>query len=207
MAGGVLENGFYDVPPGKIATVVTHLEMRAPAALRPRAAPEGVTLDVIKSPDVAWYRDLFNRVGAQDWLWFSRAKLSDEELAAVIGDPLVEICALVRDGRAEGLLELDFRQGGECELAFFGVTDALIGSGAGRFLMNEAITRAWARPIERFHVHTCTLDHPAAVSFYIRSGFTPIRQQIEIDDDPRVTGSFPRDAGPHVPIFDRDETL
>ena len=206
MAGGVLDNGFYDVPPGRLATVVTHLEMRTPAPLRPRAAPDGVTLERIKTPDVAWYRDLFNRVGAQDWLWFSRLKLSDAALAAEIGDPLVEICALVRDGRAEGLLELDFRQHGECELAFFGVTDALIGSGAGRFLMNKAITQAWAQPIRRFHVHTCTLDHPAAVSFYIRSGFTPIRQQIEIDDDPRVTGSFPRDAGAHIPIFDRDKS-
>jgi GNAT superfamily N-acetyltransferase len=206
MAGSVLDNGFYDVPPGKIAAVVTHLEMRAPAALRPRAAPEGVTLERIKAPDVTWYRDIYNRVGAQDWLWFSRLKLSDTALGTVIGDPLVEIYALVRDGRAEGLQELDFRQPGACELAHFGVTKALIGTTASRFAMNQAITRAWEKPIQRFHVHTCTLDHPAAVSFYIRSGFTPIRQQIEIDDDPRVTGSSPRDAGPHVPIFDRDES-
>jgi GNAT superfamily N-acetyltransferase len=206
MAGKVLENGFYDVPPGRLATVVTHLEMRAPATLRPRAAPEGVTLEHIGMPDVAWYRDLFNRVGGQDWLWFSRLKLPDEALAAVVGNPLVDICALVRDGQAEGLLELDFRQTGACELAFFGVTDALIGTGAGRFLMNEAITRAWAKPITRFHVHTCTLDHPGALGFYVRSGFTPIRQQIEIDDDPRISGAFPRNAGPHVPVFDCDES-
>lgn len=207
MAGGVLDNGLYDVPPGKLATVVTHLEMRAPATLRPCVTPDGVTLKRFSAPDVAWYRDLYNRVGAQDWLWFSRLKLSDKAMAAVICDPQVAVYALMRDGQAEGLLELDFRQSGACELAYFGVTKTLIGTTASRFAMNEAITLAWAQPIQRFHVHTCTLDHPAALPFYIRSGFTPIRQQIEIEDDPRVTGSFPRDAGPHVPIFDCDESL
>jgi len=205
MAGGVLENGFYDVPPGRLATVVTHLEMRAPAPLRPCVAPDGVTLVRVGTPDVAWYRDIYNRVGAQDWLWFSRTKLSDDALTSMIGGSQVSVFALMRDGQAEGLMELDFRQPGACELALFGVTKPLIGTTASRFAMNEAIALAWAPPIQRFHVHTCTMDHPAALPFYIRSGFTPCRQQIEIDDDPRVTGSFPRDAGPHVPIFDCDE--
>ena len=61
---------------------------------------------------------------------------------------------------------------------------------------------AWARPIARFHVHTCTLDSPGALSFYRRSGFTPVRQQIEIAADPRVTGDLPREAGAHIPLFE-----
>ena len=79
---------------------------------------------------------------------------------------------------------------------------SVIGTGAGRMLMNHAIRLAWARPISRFHVHTCTLDHPAALSFYRRSGFAPVRQQIEIAHDPRLTGTLPREAGPHIPVFD-----
>ncbi len=55
-----------------------------------------------------------------------------------------------------------------------------VGSGAGRWMMNRAIERAWSQPIRRFWVHTCTLDHPAAVAFYIRSGFVPFRRRIEI---------------------------
>jgi hypothetical protein len=39
------------------------------------------------------------------------------------------------------------------------------------------------------------------VAFYIRSGFTPYRRQIEVADDPRLTGMLGRDAGPHVPII------
>ena len=197
----MLKDGFHDVPPGKLATVVTHLEMRAAAPFRDSVAPDGVVLEQVAKPGLEWYRDLFNRVGGHDWLWFSRLKMTDQALSGVLNDPNLRIWALTKDGQAEGLMELDFRQTGECELAFFGVTANLIGTGAGRFLMNQAITNAWAQPIKRFHVHTCTLDHPGAVGFYIRSGFKPVRQQIEIEDDPRVTGDFPASAGPHVPVF------
>ena len=197
-----LDTGFYDVPTGMVATVVTHLEMRTPAPLRPVPAPEDCTLRRVEAPTPGWYRDLFTRVGGQDWLWFSRLGLDDAALSAILCDPGVEVWALEKNGRAEGLLELDFREEGECELAFLGVTPALIGSGAGRFMMNAAIDKAWTRPISRFHVHTCTLDHPGALGFYRRSGFTPIRQQVEIAPDPRLNGDLPREAGPHIPIFE-----
>jgi hypothetical protein len=45
------------------------------------------------------------------------------------------------------------------------------------------------------------LDHPDALAFYIRSGFRPFRRQIEITDDPRLTGVLPETAAPHVPII------
>ena len=119
----------------------------------------------------------------------------------IISDPLVEIFTLSKDGKDEALLELDFRTEGECEIAYFGLAAPLIGSGVGRFLMNHAITQAWARPITRFHLHTCTLDSQQALAFYIRSGFTPTRQEIEIEDDPRQTGLLPLTAAPHVPVI------
>lgn len=197
----MLEDEFTDVPPGKIATIVTHLEMTEPALLRPEQAREGLVLRAVETPDVGWYQALFRRVGGDDWLWFSRLELSGDELGAILRHRDVEVYALAKGDVDEGLLELDFRVEGACELAFFGVTPALIGTGAGRYLMNRAIELAWRRPISRFHVHTCTLDHPAAVGFYMRSGFRPVRQQVQIADDPRLAGLLPATAAPHVPIF------
>ncbi len=126
----------------------------------------------------------------------------DAELAAIIRSPMVDVHALVHEGRDKGLLELDFREAGQCELAFFGVTADLIGSGAGRWLMNRALELAWSRPVSRVWAHTCTLDHPSALAFYQRSGFRPFRRQIEIADDPRLDGIAPRDAAKHVPIIE-----
>ena len=201
----MLSDGFHDIPRGRVAAVVTHLEMRRPPALRTPCFPEGVILREVTAPDATWYRDLFTRVGGQDWLWFSRLGLAQDALQAILDDPGVRVFAVEKAGRAEGLLELDFREAGACELAYFGLTAALIGKGVGRALMDVAINTAWGEEIERFHVHTCTLDSPQALGFYLRSGFTPLRQQIEIAPDPRLIGALPRSAGPHVPILDETD--
>jgi GNAT superfamily N-acetyltransferase len=196
----IIGDGFSDVPPGRIASVVTSLEMAARPPLRPEAAGPW-TLRRVERPSLDWYRALYRRVG-EDWLWFSRVRMPDATLAAILEDRDVEVHALESQGRDEGLLELDFRHEKACELAFFGVAPALIGTGAGRFLMNRAIERAWSRPIGRLWVHTCTLDHPAALAFYRRSGFRPYRQQIEVAEDPRLTGALPKSAAPQAPIFE-----
>ena len=196
----ILPDGYSDVPAGKIAAIVTHLEMTERPALPPD--PIGAwSLRRVESPALDWYRDLYRRVG-EEWLWFSRTQMADAELAAIIQSPLVEVYALVHEGRDEGLLELDFREAGQCEIIFFGVIAKLIGSGAGRWMMNRTLELAWSRPVTRVWVHTCTFDHPAAVAFYQRSGFRAFRRQIEIADDPRLDGTAPRDVARHVPIIE-----
>jgi len=99
------------------------------------------------------------------------------------------------------LLELDFRVADECEVSLFGVAPRLVGSGAGRYLMNFAIEAVWSHSIERFWLHTCTIDHPNAMAFYRRSGFVPYKRAIEIFPDPRVLGLTRQDAAGAVPIF------
>jgi GNAT superfamily N-acetyltransferase len=192
-------DGFTDLPPGKIATVVTYLEMRERPPASKVQAPKAWTLQRIDT-DHQRYRTLFRKVG-EPWLWFSRAVMPDRKLAAILDNPKVEAYAL-HDGAADvGLLELDFRSEDEVELAFLGLVPGFIGKGAGRFLMNEAIRRAFAKPIRRFFVHTCTLDSPSALPFYIRSGFRPYRRALEVADDPRLLGFLPLDTAPHIPVL------
>ncbi|MCC8432586.1 GNAT family N-acetyltransferase [Reyranella aquatilis] len=196
----VLPSGYSAVPPGHVATVVTSLEMSARPPERPaQPFPAGVALEPLERT-VAAYRALYRAVGT-DWLWFSRLVMADAKLQAILDNPQVEFFALRKDGRDAGILELDFSQAGECELAFFGVTPDMVGTGVGRSLMNEAIARAWSRPISRFWVHTCTLDHPAALDFYRRSGFVPYAFQVEVFPDPRLRGVLPRDCSRHVPLL------
>ena len=193
------DNGFHDIPAGKFAVVVTHLEMRSPPPDRVADAPESVIFRQV-TPTLDWYRNIFRRVGAE-WLWFGRLKLDDAALAAMLQDPARQFYTLTRDGTDEALLELYFKPDGDCELAYFGLTAKLIGSGAGRYLMNQAIRLAWEKPINRLHLNTCTHDSPQALEFYKRSGFTPYARQIEVDDDPRLTGLLPRDAAPRIPLL------
>lgn len=200
MTADTLPIGYHNLPPGHLANVVTCLEMPARPELRPAPGLDGLSLERMGAKDTARFRTLFEAIG-RDIMWFSRLIMPEEKLAAIIGDPQVESTALVKDGRDIGLLELDFREEGQCELSFFGLVPDAIGSGAGRFLMNEALTKAWARPITRLWVHTCTFDHPAALGFYQRSGFTPYQVMVEVHRDPRLTGHLPRNSNPHAPLI------
>jgi hypothetical protein len=124
----ILPDGYSDVPAGKIAAIVTHLEMTARPAPRPDPA-DAWAVRRVDTPGLDWFRDLYRRVG-EEWLWFSRLQMLDAELADIIQSPLVEVYVLVHEGRDEGLLELDFRQPGQCELVFFGITEKLISAPA-----------------------------------------------------------------------------
>lgn len=194
----MIADGYTDLPPGKIAAVVTYLEMRA-APSPPAGPPQGWSLAPIGG-DLARYRRLYREVG-EPWLWSSRVLTADAALQEILDDPQVEALALHADGADIGLLELDFRVAGECELAFLGVVPGAIGNGAGRFLMSAAIQRAFARPVARFWLHTCTLDHPGALAFYLRSGFRAYKRAVEVFDDPRLTGHMPREAAPQAPVI------
>ena len=188
------------VAAGELAAIVTTLEMRA----RPTeivVPPSPLRLERWQRPDSNRYRTLFRSVGAS-WLWFSRLAMSEERLSAIIQDPAVEVFAAVdADGREVGMLELDFRTPGAAELGYVALLPEWTGQGHGRWLMAEALMRAWRPGVERVWVHTCTLDHPHALGFYQASGFTAVRRTIETFADPRSTGLLPADAAPRWPVL------
>jgi GNAT superfamily N-acetyltransferase len=193
------------VPAGAIAAIVTYLEIVAPWQAPVSATPrKDLTLARLPSPDPSWYRALYRRIGAE-WLWFSRLMMTAEQLAAVIRAPLVQVYALRQSGEDIGLLEMDWRQAPECEIAFFGLVPGMVGSGAGSWLMRQAQQLAFDEGnATRLWLHTCTLDHPAALPFYLRHGFRAFRREVEIAPDPRLTGDLPRQAAAFHPIIAPD---
>lgn len=196
----MLGDGYTDLAPGKIASVVTFLEMRTRPALATISAPEGFDLRRVAKPELDWYRHLFRRVG-EEWLWFGRLQMNDDELRAVLWHERVGVYALAANGEDYGLLELDQRVPGEVEIAYFGVSSNLIGKGAGRFLLHCALEDAWSHNPQRVWLHTCNLDHPRALEFYQKAGFIPYKFAIEVSDDPRLTGLLPMNVAPQCPVI------
>ena len=186
------------VDPAEIATIVTTLEMCERPRPRPMP-PSPLSLSAWKMPDLAKYRTLFRRVGAP-WLWFSRLVMDDATLAAIVHDPAVAVFAVVdRAGIEVGMLELDHRQPGACEISYFGLIPELAGQGHGGWLIAQALMRAWTTQVDRVWVHTCTLDHPAALNFYRKQGFEAVSRAIETFPDPRDLGILPEEAAPQIP--------
>lgn len=185
---------------GELAAVVTYLEMLEPPETEVPASP--LRLNRIERPQPDHYRMLFRLIGAP-WLWFSRLIMDDDRLRAIIQHPEVELYTVEDPGRPEaaGMLELDFREAGQCELAFVGLVPELSGQGHGRWLLAEAVDRAWRDGVTRVHVHTCSLDHPAALAAYRRAGFTPCRRAVERFPDPRLLGFLPKTSAPQIPLL------
>jgi GNAT superfamily N-acetyltransferase len=186
----------------EVATVVTTLEMRARPPLRPLpTAP--LRLVQWHQPEPDKYRALFRRVGAP-WLWFSRLVIDEAALLRIIHDPAVHIHAAVDAAGIEvGLVELDFRESGACEISYFALIPELAGRGLGRWLMGEALARSWRKGIDRVWLHTCSLDHPSALNFYRKQGFVAVRRTVETFVDPRLSGHLPPESAPHVPLLSR----
>ena len=193
----MISDGYTDLPPRKIAAVVTYLEMRDRPA---HADNPSVNLGEVKSPDLGWYRKVFRRAG-EHWLWWSRVEMTDEQLSTVLNAPTTELFVAERDGVEVGMAELDRSKPGQVEISFFGLYAEAIGKAVGRPFMDALLERAWSGNPSRVWVHTCTLDSPAALPFYMNCGFRPYKRAIEVADDPRLRGVLPESAAPQIPII------
>jgi len=188
------------VADGELATIVTTLELTQRPPLRPLPASR-LRLVRWARPKPDKYRALFRRVGAR-WLWYSRLVIDEAALTAIIHDPAVQVFAAVdASGIEVGMVELDFRHGGDCTISYFALIPELAGQRLGRWLMAETLARAWLPGVTRVALNTCTLDHPSALNFYRAQGFVAVRRTIETFPDPRDLGLLPADAAPQAPFL------
>ena len=160
-----------------IPVKVTYLEM----ATRPRSAverpSEAVQICRARRPTVGFYRFLYDSVG-RECHWVDRTLMSDEDLGRIIHDQRVEIHVLYVGGVPAGYAELDRRTAGEVELVYFGVMPEFAGKGLGRYFLHWAVDKAWSYEPRRVWVHTCELDHQAALPLYMKAGFEVFDRRI-----------------------------
>ena len=194
-----LTEGMHSVPAGHIATVVTYLQMTAAAITAPKPLPAGMTIN-LEGLDLKDYRALFRAVGAP-WLWTSRLVMQDDALRAILASADTELWIIRKNGDPIAFIELDFSVSGSCELAFFGMVPVATGQGLGGPMMAFAQTRAFSRGTSIFTVHTCSLDDPRALEFYIKAGFTPDKREVEVFADPRLQGIHARTTAPQIPCL------
>jgi len=169
---------------GKVETVVTYVEMKAPPPMTKIVPNENgaFTIERVERPEIDFYRHLYDAVG-RDYNWTGRKLLSDEELSRDIHDPAVEVCVLRVNGEVAGFVELDSRKPPDGEITMGGIVPAHHGKKRGPYLLNWAIEYAWRekRP-RRLWLHTCTLDHPKALSIYLKGGFVKYDEKRELVD-------------------------
>ncbi len=172
-----------------VPITVTYLELTSREQLRPVAFDDrDLLLLEAHEPTVEFYRYLYDAVG-REFTWTDRLQWSDERLAAHLARPEVTLVVLYLRGVPAGYFELDqvADEPGETgtELAYFGIFPAYHGRGLGKYLLAQAVTRAFDDGATRVWLHTCSLDGPHAIPNYQARGFvaykTEEQQQLVFD--------------------------
>jgi GNAT superfamily N-acetyltransferase len=162
----------------------THLEMTSPTQIRP-AKPSAIPLDIVQAriPCPELNRFLYTAVGTQ-WWWYSRLPWNRARWLAYLDRPELETWVACVSGTPAGYFELERQDVGNVEIAYFGVLPGFIGKGLGGALLTAAVQRAWAMDAARVWVHTCDLDHPAALPNYQARGFKIFRVESKLEQLP-----------------------
>jgi GNAT superfamily N-acetyltransferase len=155
----------------------TYLEMRAPAALQPSVlADPAIRIEQAELCTPALYRFLYGEVGRR-YHWVDRLGWTDEEIRAHLETGRVSIWLMTVRGTPVGYFELRRDEEDAMEIAYFGLFEEFTGRGLGGHLLTRAVEQAWRMTSSRVWLHTCSLDHPAALPNYVRRGFTPYRTE------------------------------
>lgn len=163
---------------GELAYTVTFLEMDERPNRPSPPTPAGAPLALMRAehPPTHFFLYLYRAVG-DPYLWTDVLDWPEQKLETFVQDPNVELTVLYRAGSPAGFHQLDFRQEGVCDIAYFGLTPEATGHRIGPWLLDQAIHTAWGREIEKMTVNTCSLDHPKALALYQRAGFHPVRRE------------------------------
>jgi hypothetical protein len=158
-----------------IATKTWYLEMKAgPDVVID--LPFGFSLTTWK-PSVEEYLNIYKAVGS-NYNWFDRLLMQESKLSTIINDPKTELIIFKYNGEAAGFAECDHSVDSETELVYFGLTSKYTGRKAGYPLLMNVVSEQWKKPINRLWLHTCDLDHPAALPMYQKAGFVVYKTEI-----------------------------
>lgn len=149
---------------------IYHLEMLSPEQLQ--ASPEIPDLQ-LQECEVRQYplnRFLYQWVG-QEWEWEEKLSWSDEQWRDYAEREDLRTWLAFHKGSPAGFYELERQPGATVEIKYFGLAGPFIGKGFGGCMLSHALQSAWGwDDTRRVWVHTCSLDHPGALSNYRARG-------------------------------------
>jgi len=168
----------------KTKITIYYLEMLSPDDLRPSTKiVEDLEIKQVKIPCPEYNRFLYSAVG-RVWNWFEKLSWTEKQWQEHVNQPGLETWVGYVSGTPAGYFELDKQSNNNVEILYFGLLPEFIGRGLGGHLLTAAVRRAWATGAKRVWVHTCSLDHPAALANYKARGFSLYKQETEFKELP-----------------------
>lgn len=172
--------------------VITHLEMTDPAQFLPSARRHpAAVIQQVGVPLPEFNRFFYTAVGGE-WHWHERLSWSYARWLTWLDRSEQETWVVYLHGAPAGYVELESQPDGSVEIAYFGLLPQFIGQGLGGQLLTHAIRRGWEWGARRVWVHTCTLDHPRALTNYQARGLQIFKEEekwVRLPEEP--TGPWP----------------
>lgn len=158
---------------------VYYLEMQSRDQLIPGKIAKD--LDIREACVKRWplNRFLYDYVGGP-WEWKEKLCWSDDQWQAYAESDSLRTWVAYEQGSPAGYFELERQADDTVELKYFGLAESFIGKGFGGHLLSRAIDEAWCwGDVKRVWVHTCSLDHPGALSNYKARGMQLYKTELE----------------------------
>jgi GNAT superfamily N-acetyltransferase len=153
-----------------MSSVTTYyLEMTQASQLRPKTCDDP-RFRILPATVKQWRfnRFLYEFVG-REWTWTDKLSWTDEQWRSYVEDEGLRTFVACYDGSLAGYFELS-TCGQEVEIAYLGLVPPFMGRGFGGALLTRTLEEAWKLKPSRVWVHTCTLDHEAALANYKARG-------------------------------------
>jgi GNAT superfamily N-acetyltransferase len=153
-----------------------HLELTGRQDFRPARPCPDLRIERAEIPCPEVNRFFYAAVGG-DLFWIDRLSWTYAEWMAWLNRPEVETWIGSVSGTPAGYFELERQAEGSAEIAYFGLLPRFVGHGLGGALLGAAVERAWELGSRRVWLHTCSLDHAAALPAYQARGFRIFRTE------------------------------
>ena len=156
----------------------TYLELATPQQFRSAFGDfPDLVIERVERPTPDLYRLCYRTVG-EAYHWRDRWNWTDDEIRRHLAQPEITLHVARRGAALAGWYELRrVPEDRSVEIAYFGLCPDAIGQGLGKHLLSCAVRDAWALEPARVWLHTCTLDHPAALPNYKKRGFAPYKSE------------------------------
>jgi GNAT superfamily N-acetyltransferase len=162
-----------------------YLEITSLDQLKPkRKLRDDLEIVEAKTPSPEFGLFLYATAGRK-WFWLERVEWTRQQWLDHLQRPEVRTWVAYVGGTPAGYTELVQSEEG-VQISYFGLFPQFIGQGLGGHLLTFAIEEAWRMEPKRVWVHTCTMDHPSALSNYKARGMRIYKEETFAKDLPEA---------------------
>ena len=139
---------------------------------------EDYSVELVDPKDFQLNKFFYKNIG-KNYQWVDRLIWTDLDWIKYISDERLFTYILKNKNEISGFFELLFdKKTKETEIAYFGILEECFGKKLGGYLLSNAIKSSFNLGCQRVLVHTCSLDHPNALSNYISRGMKVFKKEV-----------------------------